>query len=47
MQIRLLRHATGLLSWADLGSALGEADLLSRVWIPADRETRTFFSHEA
>jgi len=35
-----------LLSRADLGSALGEADLLNRVWIPANGETRTFFSHE-
>jgi L-ascorbate metabolism protein UlaG (beta-lactamase superfamily) len=35
-----------LLSRADLGAALGDADLLDRVWIPADGETRTFFSHE-
>jgi hypothetical protein len=39
MQIRLL-------SRADLGAALEAADLLDRVWIPADGETRTFFSHE-
>jgi hypothetical protein len=35
MQIRLLSRAD-----------LEAADLLDRVWIPADGETRTFFSHE-
>lgn len=40
MQIRLLNHC--LVNRADLGQALDEAGVLSRVRIPADGETITF-----
>jgi hypothetical protein len=44
VHLEALNHC--LLSRADLGAALEAAELLGRVWIPANGETRNFVARE-